>query len=166
MFMKIGVLKNLANFTRRHLGWSFFLTKFFYRLPPVAASIYVAFHECFFFNFSFAALPLPRYCTATFFIWRIFSSLCHYYYMINIVIAEWFIRITAYATACCTDISIIVIRVSALMQFIPKQTTKKPLNKVQRKNIFSFGHVISLICQECLISLNSALSLTKQTQAY
>ena len=50
-----------------------------------------------------------------------------------------------------------VIRVSALMQFILKQTTKKPINKVQRKNIFSFRHVISLICQECLISLNSKL---------
>ena len=166
MFLKIGVLKNFANFTGRHLGWGLFLIKFFYRLPPVAASIYVAFHECFFFNFSFAVLPLLRYCTATFFIWRTLSSLCHYYYMISIITAEWFMRITANATACCTDISIIVIRVSALMQFIPKQTTKKLLNKVQRKNIFSFGHVISLICQECLISLNSALSLTKQTQAY
>ena len=31
----------------------------------------------------------------------------------------------------------IVIRVSALMQFILKQTTKKPINKVQQKNIFS-----------------------------
>ena len=94
------------------------------------------------------------------------SSLCHYYYMINIIIAEWFIRITANAATYCTGISMIVIRVSALMQFILKQTTKKPLNKVQRKNIFSFRHVISLICQECLISLNSVLSLTKQTRTY
>ena len=52
------------------------------------------------------------------------------------------------------------------MQFILKQTTKKPLNKVQRKNIFSFRHVISLICQEYLISPNSVSKLTKQTQAY
>ena len=38
----------------------------------------------------------------------------------------------------------IVIRVSALMQFILKQTTKKPINKVQQKNIFSFRHLIVL----------------------
>ena len=94
------------------------------------------------------------------------SSLCHYYYMINIIIAEWFIRITANAATYCTAISMIVKRISALMQFILKQTTKKPINKVQRKNIFSFRQVISLICQGCLISLNSVLSLTKQTQVY
>ena len=166
MFMKIGVLKNLANFTRRRLGWSLFLIKFFYRLPPVAASIYVAFHECFFFSFSFAALPLLPYCTATFFVWRTLSSLCHYYYMINIIIVQSFIRITANVTTCCTAISMIVTRISALMQFILKQKTKKPVNKVQRKIIFSFRHVISLICQECLISLNSFLTLTKQTEVY
>ena len=116
------------------------------------------------FNFS---LALDFYSTVTFFVWRntfVFMSLL--LYMINIIIAEWFIRITANATTYCTGISMIVIRVSALMQFILKQTTKKPINKVQQKNIFSFRHVISLICQECLISLNSVLSLAKQTQTY
>ena len=54
------------------------------------------------------------------------SPLCHYYYMINIIIGEWFIRITANDTTYCTGISMIDIRVSALMQFILKQTTKKP----------------------------------------
>ena len=34
------------------------------------------------------------------------------------------------------------------------------------KNILSFRLVISLICQEGMISLNSVLSLTKQTQTY
>ena len=29
MFFKIGVLKNFANFTGKHLSWSLFLTKFF-----------------------------------------------------------------------------------------------------------------------------------------
>ena len=60
MFFKIGVLKNFANFTGKHLRWSIFLTKlqalrsptqlfsyeicelfkntFFYRTKPVAAS--------------------------------------------------------------------------------------------------------------------------------
>ena len=94
------------------------------------------------------------------------SYLCHYYHMINIIVAEWFIRIAANATTYCTGISMIIIRVSALMQFILKQTTTKTKNKVRRKNIFSFRHVISLICQECLISLNSVSSLTKQTQTY
>ena len=43
---------------------------------------------------------------------------------------------------------------------------KNPINKVQLKNILSFRRVISLICQECLISLNSVLGLTKQMQTY
>ena len=124
-----------------------------------------------FMNVSSLTSPLPHFhyfltVLLLFSFEETLSSLCHYYYMINIIITEWFIRITAKATTYCTGISMIVIRVSALMQFILKQTTKKPLNKVQRKNIFSFRHVISLICQECLISLNSVSSLTKQTQTY
>ena len=168
MFCKISVLKNFASFTGKHLSWSLFLTKFFYRTPPVAASICVAFHECFFFYFSLVGLPLLPYITVTFFVWRntfVFMSLL--LYMINIIIAEWFIRITTNATISCTAISMIVKRISsALMQFILKQTKKTPINKVQLKNILSFRRVISLICQECLISLNSVLSLTKQTQPH
>ena len=51
-FFKIGVLKNFANFTGKHLCWSLLLIKlfsceffelfksiFFYRTPPVAASV-------------------------------------------------------------------------------------------------------------------------------
>ena len=113
-----------------------------------------------------AALPLLPYSTVTFFVWRntfVFMPLL--LYMINIIIAKWFIRIAANATIYCTVISMIVKRISALMQFMLKQT-KKPTNKVQLKNILSFRRVISLICQECLISLNSVLSLTKQTRTY
>ena len=165
MFFKVGVLKNFASFTGKHLGWSLFLIKFFYRTPPVAASVHVTFHV-----FSFTSLLPHFHYFLTVLLLSSFeetlSSLCQSYYMINIIVAEWFIRITANATTYCTGISMIVIRVSALMQFILKQTTKEPLNKVQRKNIFSFRHVISLICQECLISLNSVLSLAKQTQTY
>ena len=117
------------------------------------------------FNFS---LALDFYSTVTFFVWRntfVFMSLL--LYMINIIIAEWFIRITTNATISCTAISMIVKRISsALMQFILKQTKKTPINKVQLKNILSFRRVISLICQECLISVNSILSLTKQTRTY
>ena len=59
----------------------------------------------------------------------------------------------------------IVKRISALRQFMLKQT-KKPINNEQLKTILSFRLVISLICQERLISLNYVLSLTKQTQTY
>ena len=45
-------------------------------------------------------------------------------------------------------ISIIVIHIRALMQFM-----------LNMENILSFRHVISLICQECMISLNSVSSL-------
>ena len=43
MFFKIGVLRNFAIFTGKHMCWSLFLiqniTKFFYRTPPVTASV-------------------------------------------------------------------------------------------------------------------------------
>ena len=76
-----------------------------------------------------------------------------------------FIRIAATATIYCSVISIIVIRNSALMDIMLKQK-KKPMNKVKLKNILSYRLAISLICQECMISLNSVSSLTEQTQTY
>ena len=45
-------------------------------------------------------------------------------YVINIIIAQLFIKITANATIDCTVISMIVKRISALMQFMLKQTEK------------------------------------------
>ena len=164
MFFKIDVLKNFASFTGKHLCWSLFLMKFFYKTPLVAASIHVTFQVSFYF--SLTALPLLPYSTVTFFVWRnTFVLMSLLLYMINIIIAEWFIRIAANATIYCTVISLIVKRISALMQFMLKQT-KKSINKVQLKNILSLRRVGSLICQECLISLNSVSSLTKQTQTY
>ena len=83
MFFIIGVPKNFAYFTGKHRC---FLVKFakFLRTPPVAASIYFAFHECFFFYFSLAALPLLPYSDGTFFVWRktfvFISLLLHQYY--------------------------------------------------------------------------------------
>ena len=55
MFLKIGVLKDFANFTGKHLCWSFFLKKsralrrehFFYRTTPVAASENNEQQQCF-----------------------------------------------------------------------------------------------------------------------
>ena len=63
--------------------------------------------------------------------------------------------IAANATIYSTAISMIVKCISALMQFMLKQTKKAPINKVQLKNILSFKREISLICQECLISLST-----------
>ena len=48
------------------------------------------------------------------------SSLYHYYYIINIIIAVRFIRIAATATTYRTAISMIVIGISALMEFMLK----------------------------------------------
>ena len=48
-------------------------------------------------------------------------------------------RIAANATTYCTGISMIVIRVSALMQFTLKQTTKKPTDDLR---LFSFSRKI------------------------
>ena len=53
------------------------------------------------------------------------SSLYHYYSIITIIIAEWLIRIAATATTYCTAISIIVMRISALMEFMLKRKKTK-----------------------------------------
>ena len=161
MFLKIGVLKSFATFTGKHLGWSLFLIKFF---PEHL--FYLCYFSCFFFYFSLATLPLLPYSTVTFFVWRttfVFMSLllC----MINITIANWFIRIAANATIYYTAISMIV-KVLVLWCSLCWNKKKKPINKVQLKNILSFRRVISLIFQECLISLNPVLSSIKQTQTY
>ena len=77
IFFKIGLPRNFANFTGNHRC-------FFYRKPPVAPSIYFAFHESFFFYFCLAALPLLPYGAVTFFVSRntfvFLSLLLHHYY--------------------------------------------------------------------------------------
>ena len=86
--------------------------------PRVAASIYVAFHECFFFT---SPLPHFHYFLTVLFLSSFeetLSSLYHYYYIITILISEWFIRIAATATTYCTVISMIVTCISALIVFI------------------------------------------------
>ena len=130
MLFKIGVLKNFAlknfaSFTGKHLRWSLFLIKFFLQNSS-AGCFYPCYFSCFFFYFPLAALPLLPYITVTFFVWRntfVFMSLL--LYMINIKIAEWFIRITTNATIYCTAISMIVKHISALMQLMLKQTKKR-----------------------------------------
>ena len=156
----------LNKFHRKTLGLESLFNKVFLQNTS-GGCFYPCYFSCFFFYFSLAAVPLLPYSTVTFFVWRntfVFMSLL--LYMINIIIAEWFIRITANATSYyCTTIPLIAKRISALMQFMLKQI-KKSINKVQLKNILSLRRVGSLICQECLISLNSVSSLTKQTQTY
>ena len=167
MFFKIGVLKNLTSLTGNYLGWSLFLVKFLYRTPPVATSIYVNFHECFFFYFSLAAIRLLPYRTVTFFVWRntfVFMPLL--LYMINIITAEWFIRIWRIigptVLSFPRQLNVLVLWCSSCWN----KLKKKPIKKVQLENILSFRSAIWLICQECLISLNSVWSLAKQTQTY
>ena len=100
-----------------------FKNAFSYRTPPAAASIYFAFHECFFFYFSLGARPLLPYSTVTFFVWWntfVFISLLLHHYYHNI--AEWFIRIAANVTTYCIAIFMIIIRtISALIEFMLKQ---------------------------------------------
>ena len=72
-------------FQNRCFQWNLWdLWNFFYRISPVVASIYVAFHECFLFYFSLTLLPLFPYRTVTFFIWWntfvFISLLLHHYY--------------------------------------------------------------------------------------
>ena len=149
MFYTLGVLKNFANFIGKGLGLSLFLIKcqawrhgtllketptqvfFLWNLRHFSEHLllqntsggcfYDAFHECFFFYFSLAALPVLLYGTVTFHVWRntftIISPLLHHYYHNS----RMFIRIAATATTYSTTISMIVIRISALMEFMLKR---------------------------------------------
>ena len=88
VFCKKGVLRSFKKFTGKHLSLiKFFCIKkktltlvfsckfceiskdiFFYRTPR--GCFYLCYFSCFFFHFSFAALPLLPYSTATFFVWK------------------------------------------------------------------------------------------------
>ena len=126
-----------------------FKNTFLYRKAPVAASIYFAFHKRFFFYFSPCALPLIPCSAVTFFVWRntfVFTSqLLHHYYHNSRTIHQDCSNL--YDLLHCHLISMIVIRISALIEFMVKRK-KQHMNKVKLKNILSFRHVISLICQE------------------
>ena len=70
------------------------------------------------------------YSNVTIFVWGntfVFTLLLHN--SINNIIAKWFITITATVTTYSTVISIVVIHISVLMQFILKQK-KELMNKV------------------------------------
>ena len=78
--------------------------------------------ECFFLYLFFAALPLLPCSTATTFVWRnTFVNILLLHAGIINIIAEWFITISATATTYSTIISMIVIRIRVLMQFMLKR---------------------------------------------
>ena len=66
-------------------------------------------------------LALSRYFLTVLLLSSFEKKLYHYYYIITVIIAEWFIRIAATATTYCTAISMIVIRISALMESMLKR---------------------------------------------
>ena len=83
--------------------------------------------ECFFFYFFLVALLLLPHSTVTIFVWRstfVFISLLHAS-IINII-AEWFITIASSATTYSIAISMIVIHIRVLMQFILKRKKNPP----------------------------------------
>ena len=126
MFFKIDVPKNFANFTgkdrcvpvkfAKSLRTSFFTE----HLPWLLLSILL------FMNVSSFTFPLSHsHYFLTVLLLRsfeeTFSSLYHYYYIIAIITADWFIRIAATTTTYCTAISMLIMRISALKEFVLQQ---------------------------------------------
>ena len=107
--------QKFSRFHRKTPGWSLFSIKFSLQNTS-GGCFYPCYFSCFFFYFFLAIFPLLPYSTVTSFVWRnaiVFMSLL--LYMINIIIAEWFIRITTNATIYCTAISMIVKRISSAL---------------------------------------------------
>ena len=126
MFSKIVVPKNFANFTGKHRCFPVKFVKFL-RTPFFTAYLqWLLLSILLFMNVSFFTSPMPHsYYFLTVLLHFSFeetlSFLYHYYYIITIIIAERFIRIAATTTTYCTVISIIVIRINALMEFMLKR---------------------------------------------
>ena len=126
MFFIIGVLKNFAYFTGKHRC---FLVKFakFLRTPFFTEHLrWLPQSILLFTNLSSFTSPLAlSHYFLTVLLLSSFekklSSLYHYYYIITVIIAEWFIRIAATATTYCTAISMIVICITALIEFMLKR---------------------------------------------
>ena len=124
MFFKIGVLK-ACHFIKKRLQHSCFpvtLAKFLKHpfLQKISGGCYYL--RC--FSWMFLLLLLPYHTSTTPLQYRYFLRLkkhFHYHYIISIIIAEWFIRIAATATTYCTAISMIVLRICTLMDFMLKR---------------------------------------------
>ena len=126
MVFIIGVPKTFANFTGKHRC---FLVKFakFLRTPFFGELLrWLLLSILLFMNVSSFTSPLLH---SHYFLMVLLlssfeetlSSFYHYYYIITIIIAESLIRIAATATTYCTVISMIIIRISALMEFMLKR---------------------------------------------
>ena len=126
MFFKIGVPKNFANFTGKHRCFPVKYTKIL-RTPSFTEHLWwLLLSILLFMNVSSFNSPLPHsHYFLTVLLLSSFeetlSSLYHYCYIITIIIPEWFIRIAATTTTYCTAISMLVIRISALMEFMLKR---------------------------------------------
>ena len=126
MFFIIGLPKYFPNFTGKHRC---FLVKFakFLRTPFFTEHLRrLLLSILLFMNLSSFTSPLVfSHYFLTVLLFSSFkkklSSLCHYYYIITVIIIEWFIRIDATAMSCCTAISMIVISITALIEFMLKR---------------------------------------------
>ena len=76
MFFKIGVLKNFANFTGKHLCWSLFLIKLQALFNKVSCGISQFFKNTSFFTEHLQRLSLEGVCEGTSFV-KILQS-CHF----------------------------------------------------------------------------------------
>ena len=126
MFFKVGAPKNFAYFTGKHRCFLVKFAKFLRTLFLIENLRWLLLSILLFMNVSSFTSPLPHsHYFLTVMVLSSFeeklSSLYHYYYISTIIIAKWFIRIAATTTTYCTAISMIVIRISALMEFMLKR---------------------------------------------
>ena len=126
MFFKIGVPKNFPNFPGKHRCFPVKFVKFLRKAFFTKHFRWLLLSILFFMNVSSFTSSLPNF--HYFLTVLLLSSLeetlsssYHYCYIIIVIVAEWFIRIAAAATTYCTAISMIVTRVSALMEFMLKR---------------------------------------------
>ena len=126
MFFQAGVPKNFTNVTGKH---SCFPVKFakLLRAPFFTEHLrWLHLSTLLFMNISFFTSPLLphfHYFLAVLLLLSFEETLwsLYHYYIITIIIPEWVIRIAATATTYCTATSMIVIRISALMEFVVKR---------------------------------------------
>ena len=128
---KTDAPKNFINVTGKHTCFAVKFAKFLWTPLFTEHLWWLLLSMLLFMNvFSFTSLLLPHFhyflkvmLLSSF--EETLSSLYHYYYIITIIIPEWFIRIAATTTTYCTATSMIVICISALMEFILKWKKNK-----------------------------------------
>lgn len=102
-------------------------------------------------------MSLP-YNLVTVLIWRnTFVLISRLLTNINSIIVESVITFTATVTTYSIAIAVIFIHISVLIKFIMEQKTNVIIVKLE--TVFSFNHIIWIICPEFMISLYSVSSL-------